>query len=98
MTTKINADPNGIANVFATLLKGWLDDDEWREVIRRVKEQPGSMTACPSHDFCDANVVMAEAIRQVALVEVDVTNDAHCDLWRRSWDVFHAHVRTGSEG
>lgn len=42
---------------------------------------------CHSHDFIDANMIMAAAITQVTGFEVDVQDDAHRAVWNASWDM-----------
>lgn len=60
-----------------------------REVIAyQFREtRPGLVTrSCASHDFCDANEVMADAWAEVMIPELDVANEDHCNLWADAWD------------
>lgn len=42
---------------------------------------------CHSHDFVDANVVMAMAFLETTGVEVDTQNDEHTELWSAAWSM-----------
>ena len=52
-----------IADAFADVLRDWLTADQWAEMqARNVVYSDG---VCASHDFCDANMAMAEAFETV---------------------------------
>jgi hypothetical protein len=52
-----------IADAFAAVLRDWLTADQWSEMqSRNVGYSEG---VCASHDFCDANMAMAEAFETV---------------------------------
>jgi hypothetical protein len=52
-----------IADAFANILSDWLTADQWAEMqARNVDYSDG---VCASHDFCDANMAMAEAFETV---------------------------------
>jgi hypothetical protein len=52
-----------IADAFADVLRNWLTADQWAEMqTRNVDYSDG---VCASHDFCDANMAMAEAFETV---------------------------------
>ena len=40
---------------------------------------------CHSHDYCDANEVMAEAFAQVVGREIDLQSDDDRALWSSAW-------------
>jgi len=48
-----------IADAFADILRNWLTANQWVEMqTRNVDYSDG---VCASHDFCDANMAMAQA-------------------------------------
>ena len=52
-----------IADAFANIIRDWLTAAEWAEMqARNVDDSDG---VCASHDFCDANMAMAEAFETV---------------------------------
>ncbi len=66
-----------IAGAFAAVLRDWLSADQWAEMqARNVDYSDG---VCASHDFCDANVAMAEAFETVTGREPSVGYDTLAD-------------------
>ena len=57
--------------------------------------------ACASHDYCDANVVMAEAFAEVMgrdfLPDEGAPSDADCTLWNQAWHFARSHYLTAKE-
>lgn len=45
------------------------------------------LDACASHDYCDANIVFAEAFEQVYGEEFDPQNDLHLHIFHQGFDV-----------
>lgn len=83
-----------IAFDFARRVRETIGADDWREMQRRNREDSGyGDGACASHDFCDANVYLNDAIRQAfpayaaaddsALTDqqADELRDALADVW-----------------
>ena len=56
--------------------------DKVVEVVRKNKEDSGDW--CASHQYCDANMVMAQAFRVVMGREIDIESD-DCILWGDAW-------------
>ncbi len=50
--------------------------------LNRAEKNPG---ICHTHDFCDANVFMAEALETVMGRAFDWYDDTDLDLWNRAW-------------
>ena len=73
-----------IAQRFVTVLRAWLDADEWDLMGDRnaVETDPG---VCHSHDFCDANMAMCEAFESVTGKTPDGDNEAEATLWGTAW-------------
>lgn len=79
-----------IAARFASVLFDWLTYDEWRDMRARNAAELNS-AICHSHDFCDANMAMEEAMRACGINpspdDADGMPDAIMDLWGESWDI-----------
>lgn len=73
-----------LAQTFVQHLRDALSAEDYREMRRRNRNAaPG---ICHSHDFLDANVVMAQAFRDNGL-DPDVSNDDVVALWNEAWEV-----------
>lgn len=59
--------------------------DSFREVVTR-NAALNDPSICASHDFCDANMVMAAAFEKVMKREVDTQSDADLAVWNEAWD------------
>lgn len=83
-----------IAEAFSEVLRQWLSKDEFAEMKHLNETNPDyADKCCASHNYCDANMAMNAAFRQV--VEREITaededqsmSDAHCALWNKSWEL-----------
>lgn len=77
-----------IAAAFANVLSGWLTEEQWAEMQALNAIEPAGSDICHSHDFCDANMAMHEAMASLG-VDVDrdwAGDDEMCALWNASWD------------
>lgn len=57
------SDVQTLAKVFSAVLKEWLTDEQFQEMKDwngRNRDNP----CCASHDYCDANMAMVEALIQ----------------------------------
>jgi hypothetical protein len=73
-----------LARAFARVLRSWLTAKEWKEMRRRNAREEDS-SVCHSHDFCDANMAMDEALQKLAGRAVDFNKRADEALWGKSW-------------
>jgi|GEM_PF-1456377 len=75
-----------VAVAFAVCLKSDMGEDNLREVVRRnaTEEYLGS---CATHDFLDANMVMADVLTRMFGFEDDLGNDCYVGLWNAAWDM-----------
>lgn len=94
-TTTLNALPLALA--FAKHLREAMTNEEMATILERngTKEYA---TACASHDFCDANMLMAAAFvatfEREPFTTIDVesgeaseaTLKADTDVWNQAWD------------
>ena len=76
-------NPNKAAIDFCILLHHYLEPDDLYEVIMRNRAEKNEMV-CHSHDFIDANEVMAEAWSKQG-VELDPANEDQAAAWDAAW-------------
>src|SRR5262245_38582271 len=81
----MNVTQEELAKTFLTVLRAWLKHDEFAEACVRNAQQEHP-DICHTHDFCDANEAMAEAMERHGIV-VDVDDDAQHALWNAAWNV-----------
>jgi hypothetical protein len=78
--------PEKLAKRFSLILREYLSPEQMKEIIRRNKEET-SEGICHSHDFIDANMVMAEAFEELGMPDPDPREDEVTDLWNTAWDI-----------
>lgn len=61
-----------LAVAFSDVLKEWLKPDEMKEVIRLNTTDDDYREECASHNYCDANMAMAEAFKKLIGREFDI--------------------------
>jgi hypothetical protein len=85
-TTPTNdpTDPTVIAAIFCRLLRDQIGEGSYRLACERNAAE-GSTGVCHSHDFCDANMIMAAAFAEVGL-EIPAA-DADPELWNSAWEI-----------
>src|SRR5688500_6323432 len=74
--------PERLSEEFCRILNEWLDPSEIREINRR-NALPEYTGCCASHDFCDPNQAMADAL-EVFGIEF---HPELCDLINAAWDL-----------
>jgi hypothetical protein len=74
-----------VADEFARVLRTWLSDAEWADMCARNASETDSYI-CHSHDFCDANMAMMEAMENLG-VDVQSTMDGSDTGLGGKWDV-----------
>lgn len=86
-------DHVSLALAFATALHDELGEDMMKRVVQLNVEEK-SEGVCHSHDFCDANVLMLEAIGKLCGLEnEEAIHDAQLDadpdnkLWNDAWSL-----------
>ncbi len=86
-----NERVTALAREFSRCLRATLDAQEMKEVLDRnaAQDNPG---VCHSHDFCDANMVMQTAAKNLGYAENFDTADTEdqiddcCSLWNAAWN------------
>lgn len=76
-----------LARAFSARINNDLDPYEIVEVIMRNRSEPESQV-CHTHDFVDANMIMAEACRDIGLDPEEAFGDAQSDIsetWSAAW-------------
>jgi hypothetical protein len=82
-------DSSVLARAFARELHATIGASDYAEVLRR-NATPEYDSACASHDFCDANMVMDAAFRDTFGVEFSMDDAAHVHAFNCGWDRFIA--------
>lgn len=80
---------NQVAKAFLAGLLRYLGQKKFDAAVKlNLTRRPG---ICHFHDYCDANVFMAEAIKQVRGLkrEVSLQSDRNLALWNAAWDRAH---------
>jgi hypothetical protein len=81
---KITSDQ--LAESFANTIKEWLDPEEMEKVIARneinIRENNG---CCATHDFCDANMAMVEALSKHSLIW-EMADEVQQQLINEAWN------------
>lgn len=76
-----------IADVFAAMLRLDLSPEQFAEMKRLNQTPQYAAGSCASHNYCDANDVMAAAFKQVVGRPSDPSSDADAALWNAAWDL-----------
>jgi hypothetical protein len=83
--------PEAMAKKFVEVLQQWLSVEELIEAddLNRVEPSPN---VCHSHDHCDANMAMVEAIELLTGREYhfDPNDEPFMRVWNKAWDLAKA--------
>ncbi len=60
------------------------------EEVNRLNREEYGPNVCASHDFCDANMPMAEAFESLFGREPDLISDTDFNIWAEAWDLAKA--------
>lgn len=74
-----------VGDKFAELLREYLTQSEWQKMCADNLAETKS-GICHSHDHCDANMVMADAMDFFGLPEIDSDNQEFIDFWNMAWN------------
>lgn len=80
-----------LALQFSKDLRGVLDVEELQEVVATNAERDDCGLSCASHDFVDANMVMAGAFQHCFGLELDLDEQIHLDVVNRAWSMAKTH-------
>jgi hypothetical protein len=81
-------NPTTLGDRFAATLKEWLTPEEFAEMKRRNETDPTyANLSCASHDFCDANMAMDSAWRDLIGTEINADDEEQAALWNAAWEI-----------
>lgn len=77
-----------MAEAFAEVMRQWLSEEEFAE-MKRLNETDLAYAkgACASHDFCDANMAMEAAFRQVMGRSIAADSQEDANIWNDAWEL-----------
>ena len=79
-----------LASHFSVVLRQWLTVPEITE-INSINAVGGyDASTCASHDYCDANMAMLEAVSNaigVPVDDIDVSDPGFCELVNTAWAI-----------
>lgn len=75
-----------VARRFSAILAKTITPTQLATVIRRNAIEPDPLV-CHSHDFTDANMLMADAYNIVMGYPIDLQNDEARALWGNAWNI-----------
>lgn len=83
--------PALLGAAFAATLNEWATPEQWQTMRRVNRERNMGTTTCASHDWCDANMAMMEALLTLGLPwcgdfeDGSPEHDSACALWNAAW-------------
>ena len=92
---------SAIGDRFAAILSAWLGASTMAAIRAENarRRAAGDAVSCAAHDFCDANVAMAEAFAAVAGREPDAGAATDVALWNAAYSSALArHLTDKAEG
>lgn len=78
--------PKELARRFDEILRAHVSAEDYGNILRlnKTEEYKGS---CASHDYCDANMAMLEAMKSFGIPEDMAVEDDQCHrLWNIAWE------------
>ncbi len=69
---------------FSKILREWLGAEVIQQ-INKLNETEDNLSICHSHDFCDANLAMAEAFEKVHGEKPEINSDKSIEKWNSAW-------------
>jgi hypothetical protein len=72
-----------LAREFSRILKLWLTAEQMAQVVADNAQEDSDSSVCHSHDYCDANMAMAQALSNLGMFDpLD---------WNAAWDMAKAN-------
>lgn len=93
----MNLDPTLVARIafrFDARLRFDLAAGEYEEVCHRnaLAADAGELNTCASHDFCDANMTMCDALTDCGITP-DIDDERCHALWCAAWNLWKESTR-----
>lgn len=85
MTTSATTAIDAIGAKFVETLREWLSPKAF-EIMQIRNTYEDDKGICHSHDFCDANMAMAEAFEMIVEREPDVADEQDVIIWNAAWE------------
>lgn len=82
-----NPNPCELANAFSAIIRKWLTVSELSSVIQQNATTYAGTGVCASHDYCDPNQAMIDALESFG-IEWD---NEMCDLVNAAWEIARQH-------
>lgn len=84
--------PAELAKSFSVVLRQWLTDSDISRINAANAANGYDPSVCASHDYCDANMAMLEAVSNatgvgVDDIEVDISDARFCELFSEAWAI-----------
>jgi len=84
--------PTELARCFSAVLRQWLTDSEIANINAANAASGYNASICASHDYCDSNMAMLEAVSNaigipVDNIDVDVSDVRFCELLNEAWAI-----------
>lgn len=99
MTTNELPKPAEVAKKFSTILREWLtpkqiDHVNCQNILREIlaeRLEGKTDNICHSHDYCDANMAMLEAMQSFGFDCDEIIHDEQkTALWNEAWNIAKA--------
>ena len=87
MKTKSGPTVSEVSQEFDRVLREWLTAAEYAEAVR-MNQTEEYRDSCATHNFCDANMAMFEAMERCGIAADDITGDANLPLWNAAWNAW----------
>ncbi len=84
-----------IADGFRSVLRSWLTESQLVEIDRRNREEKND-DICHTHDFCDSNMAMLEAVERSIGRDMNIGEDEDNALFNDAWTLAKADGFSGS--
>ena len=80
----------GLAQVFSEKVQETLTAAQFREAVYLNKVDGPHSPVCHTHDYCDANMLMAAAWEDFFGQAPDVASEADAAIWNEAWAIAKA--------
>lgn len=78
-----------LAAKFSEVLRRWLKPKQL-EKINRLNRHETNKSICHSHDFCDANQAMLDAMEALGMSDFNPSDESLMELINAAWDMAKA--------
>ena len=82
-------DPEILSRKFSAILNEWLEEDELQQ-IQKLNAAEISPDVCHSHDFCDPNQAMIDALQDLGHA-LDLQDSEQIQAINRAWTISKAN-------